>query len=265
MDKSTLIDRSVINSLEMDLGSEVSEKRTLKLLEIQESLNVVFRNICLLNQALTHSSFFPYQKEKKKTERKNNQRLEFLGDSFLSLTTSELLYKRFPNFSEGKLSKIKNYIVSEKILYKIAKTLKLGDYLLMSFGEMKSQGNTKPSVLADAFEALIGALYLDQGLTGTQQFLSPLLEKEIDYYFQDKSLSIDYKSELQYIVQKKYKTFPTYSLVEDRGPNHHKEFMMSLSIIGNEYARACAKTKKEAEQKAARIVFDKIKAKEIIL
>lgn len=240
----------------------LTEKRIKQLSQLQEQLSIRFLNMDLFNQSLTHSSYFSF---KEKSLKKDNQRLEFLGDSFLSLVVSDFLYKTFPSLKEGELSKIKNYIVSEKILHKISARLNLGNFLLMSYGELKNKGNEKPAALADAFEALVGALYLDQGLTKASQFLTPIIEAEIDLYFNEKWLSVDYKSELQYLIQKKYKIYPIYTLESDKGPNHNKEFTINLSILGKVYAQSTGKTKKTAEQEAAKIVFNKIRLGEIDL
>jgi ribonuclease III len=222
-----------------------------RLEELSNKLGHTFIHPELLLQAFRHAS---YVNEQADSDLKDNERLEFLGDAVLDLAISHLLMKRFEDAEEGDLSKFRAMVVDEAGLYQIALLLGLGDYLLLGKGEEHSRGREKPSILANTMEALIGALYLDAGFDKALEVIvklfSPLLEKvgtlEIIY---------DYKSIFQEYTQKAYKTLPKYQLVEEVGPAHDKTFKVALILNGETLAEGKGKSKKEAEQEAAKEAF----------
>jgi ribonuclease III len=219
--------------------------------ELGHKLGHTFNQPELLSQAFRHAS---YVNEQADSNLKDNERLEFLGDAVLDLAISHLLMKRFEDAEEGDLSKFRAMVVDEAGLYQIALMLGLGDYLLLGKGEEHSSGREKPSILANTTEALIGALYLDAGFDTALEVIGklflPLLEKvgtlEIIY---------DYKSIFQEYTQKTYKTLPNYQLLEEVGPAHDKTFKVALCLNGETLAEGKGKSKKEAEQEAAKEAF----------
>lgn len=174
-----------------------------------------------------------------------------MGDSVLGLITSEYLYKRFYEYNEGKLSKIKAKVISENPLYQIASSLNLGAFLLLGRGERETGGAERKSNLANLLEALLAAIYLDQGLDATREFILCHLKNIIDDI--DKNILIkDYKTILQEFCQKKYKVLPEYRLVSEKGPDHNKQFKVTIFVNGKEYSSGTGKSKSKAEQAAAR-------------
>jgi ribonuclease III len=222
-----------------------------RLEELSDKLGHTFTQPELLSQAFRHAS---YVNEQADSRLKDNERLEFLGDAVLDLAISDLLMKRFEYADEGDLSKFRAMVVDEAGLYQIALMLGLGEYLVLGKGEEHSRGREKPSILANTTEALIGALYLDAGFDTTLEVIgrlfSPLLEKigtlEIIY---------DYKSIFQEYTQKTYKSLPKYQLLEEAGPAHDKTFRVALTLNGETLAEGKGKSKKEAEQEAAKEAF----------
>ncbi|MCX7678862.1 MAG: ribonuclease III [Spirochaetes bacterium] len=220
---------------------------------LQKKLRVKFSNKSLLNRALIHRS---YVNETNATVR-DNERLEFLGDAVLALVVNEYLFRKFEDYSEGDLAKIKSAVVSESTLAKVAMQLNLGSYILMGKGEEHSGGRFRESILANTMEAVIGAMYLDAGLKATRKCVLSLLKKDIERI--DKlSYLRDPKTTLQEIVQKKYKCQPVYEVVEEKGPDHLKEFTVRLIINGKEVSRGTGNSKRKAEVEAARIVLEKL-------
>jgi len=214
----------------------------------EKLINVKFKSKILLKQALTHKSYAI------ETGGKNyNERLEFLGDSVLALVVANYLYKSFPNENEGYLSKIKSQWVSRQALVAFAKTLSLGKYILMSSGEESTGGRERESILANAFEAVIGAVFLDAGFSPAQKFVIRFIAK------QEHKFEADHKSRLQEIIQKQYKTTPEYRLLEESGPDHSKIFKMEVKIKRKLLGRGEGRSKKEAEQKAAEAALKKLK------
>ena len=226
-------------------------RQNTRLEELNNKLGHNFTNPELLSQAFRHAS---YVNEQDDSNLKDNERLEFLGDAVLDLAISHLLMNRFEDAEEGDLSKFRAMVVDEAGLYQVALMLGLGEYLLVGKGEEHSRGREKPSILANTMEALIGALYLDEGfdtaLEVVGKLFSPLLEKvgtlEMIY---------DYKSIFQEYTQKIYKTLPKYHLVEEVGPAHDKTFKVALTLNGETLAEGKGKSKKEAEQEAAKEAF----------
>lgn len=215
--------------------------------KLQSKISVRFKNKSLLIRALTHRS---YSNEINTTIR-DNERLEYLGDSVLGLVVNEYLYKRFEKYHEGDLAKIKSAVVSEETLAKIALEIEVGKYLLLGKGEELSGGRDRSSILANTMEALIGAMYLDSGLKKTKNFILSLLKKHIDSVDKKPSLR-DPKTSLQEKVQKKYKEKPVYELIDEKGPDHKKEFSVRLVIHGENIIIGKGTSKRKAEMNAAK-------------
>jgi len=216
--------------------------------ELSAIINYPFKNQELMSQAFRHPS---YVYEKDDIGVSDNQRLEFLGDAVINLAISHLLMETFPEMKEGDLSKFRASMVSENGLYYIACKLKLGDYLFLGKGEERTNGRKKPSILTDALEALIGAIYLDGGFANafkvTANLFSPLLKRK------DLGNSInDFKTELQEYSQEAFQSTPEYRLEKETGPDHNKTFYVAVYLKGDLMGKGKGKSKKEAEQKAAK-------------
>ena len=216
---------------------------------LEKSLGYEFKDKKLITEALTHKSFKkPY----------DNERLEFLGDAVLDLIVGEYLYKKFSKSAEGNLSKIRASLVNETGFAKLANSLKLGKYILLSNAEENNGGRQKSSLLSNAFEAVIGAIYLESGLEVVNKIAINLIEKnhkEISL----NSLFSDYKTLLQELTQSSYGVTPEYDVIASRGPDHQKEFEIAVLIQGKEYARAIGKSKKIAQQEAAKIAIEALR------
>jgi ribonuclease-3 len=213
-------------------------------------LNYRFSNPALLTEALTHKS---HVHERKGLERKHNERLEFLGDAVLSLIISDHLAKLYPRLSEGALSKLKAKLVSESSLATAARRLSLGSRLKLGRGEELSKGREKASLLADALEAVIAAIYLDGGLEASRNFTLEVLEEELRQIEsqQAKPGGDDYKTRLQEWCQHRYDCLPRYVTVRESGPDHHKMFEVEVQVNGKVVGTGHGHSKKEAEQLAA--------------
>jgi ribonuclease-3 len=215
---------------------------------LEQCLHYTFRNKTLLIEALTHKSFKkPY----------NNERLEFLGDAVLDLIVGEYLFEKFPESDEGILSKIRASLVNEGGFALLARTIDLGSYIYLSHAEENNNGRDKTSLLSNAFEAVIGAIYLEAGLEVAKEISITLLEAsypKIDL----KSLSKDYKTSLQELTQATHGITPTYALIDTSGPDHNKEFVVSVLLGEESVATAKGKSKKEAQQKAAHIALNRL-------
>ncbi len=227
----------------------------LMLSNLEKKLDYKFKNRTLLKEALTHPSF-----QKKSLEKKtaNNQRLEFLGDSVLDIIVTEYLYRKLASFSEGKLTKIRSVMVSKDILAKWADYLSLGKYIILGKGEDSTGGRKKLSILADCFEALLGAIYLDSGLQKAKKIISTLVQEEMELIIKGK-YGDDYKTLLQEISQKKMKCLPKYFLITEKGPDHKKIFCIKVKLKDKTYGTGAGENKKEAEQYAAREALKKLK------
>jgi ribonuclease III len=221
------------------------EERIMSLDHLQQMLPYRFRDDSLLNTALTHRS---YVNENPSETGHDNERLEFLGDAVLELCISELLMNNFPDYQEGQLSQLRAAIVTEQPLAEMAKSFRLGDYLLLGKGEEASGGRSKPSLLANTFEALIAAIYLDGGFEEAaaliRRLFTPLIEKGYRTYR-------DYKTIVQQISQHAFKETPRYTLIHESGPDHDKTFEIQISIADRIQTTGIGKNKKEAEQCAA--------------
>ena len=223
----------------------------IKFKALNEALGYTFNSPELLFKAFRHSS---YVNEQPNQEMEDNERLEFLGDAVLDLAISHLLMEFFGDAKEGDLSKFRAMVVDEAGLYQVAKKLKLGDYLFLGKGEELSRGRKKPSILANTMEALLGAIYLDAGFERTkeitQSLFAPLLEK-----VGTQEMPQDFKSQLQEYTQRIYKSLPKYSLSSESGPAHDKTFIVKLFLNGELLAEGEGKSKKDAEQKAAKEAY----------
>lgn len=226
----------------------MEKARVKKLKKLQNTIYYKFKNLKLLDQALTHRSF---ANENQSQSLKDNERLELLGDSVLDVVITRLLMDRFPEYTEGDLSKARAAIVNEKSLSSIARNLELGDYLLLSKGEEITNGRGKDSILAASFEALVASIYLDRGFNKVFKVIarhfSPILDEEKKEGFYK-----DFKTQLQEHSQSFFKTTPRYVLTGESGPDHDKTFQINILINGKVFGKGLGKSKKEAEQKAAK-------------
>jgi ribonuclease-3 len=224
---------------------------------VQRILGYRFHQPRLLEEALTHKS---YSNERRSKDRRQNERLEFLGDAVLSLVMSEYLAAEFPDSSEGGLSKLKAQLVSEASLARAARRMKLGRLLRLGKGEELSKGREKHSLLADALEALIAAVYLDGGLGASRTFTLRVLEEELlaTHAEQAHPGMDDYKTQLQEVCQKRFETLPRYQTVRESGPDHEKVFEVELTIQGIMRGVGSGHSKKEAEQKAAKKALEQL-------
>ena len=229
---------------------DLSELRIKELDSLQRLTQYKFLDIKLLNKALTHKSYA----NEKSQNLKHNERMEFLGDSVLDILVSDYLVEKFSDFSEGTLSKIRAAVVNESCLAKLAKKINLGNYLLLGKGENRSGGREKPSILADAFEALAGAVFRDGGLEAASKIFLPLLVGEIKNTAESWSFR-DFKSDLQEYTQNKMVCIPSYKVVREIGPDHAKEFEVVVMVKNEICGKGLGRTKKEAEQAAAKIAI----------
>ena len=223
----------------------------LHLNELQIKLNYSFNNIALLAVALTHSS---YANEHKRDGFYNNERLEFLGDSVLGLSVAELIYKHKSKIPEGQMTKLRSELVCEKSLTSVAESLDLGSYLLLGKGEEKGGGRSRPSILADAVEAVLAAIYLDGGLQPVISFVKEKLFLSAEIYCAE---ATDYKTALQELIQMKQGQSLSYHVIEESGPDHMKLFTVEVRLNGKFYGAGTGKSKKEAEQAAAMFALQK--------
>jgi len=216
---------------------------------LEKILGYEFQDKKLIIEALTHKSYKqPY----------DNERLEFLGDAVLDLVVGEYLFKKFKNSDEGNLSKIRASLVNETGFDKLARALHLGDYILLSNAEDNNGGRKKSSLLSNAFEAIMGAIYLEAGLAKVEKIAIKLIEDNHDDISLD-SLFRDFKTTLQELTQARFGITPEYKVIASRGPDHKKEFEVAVFIEEREYARATGKSKKIAQQKAAKEAVDILK------
>ena len=220
---------------------------------LKEKFDISFNNEALLMEAMTHSS---YANEHKEMKGIYNERIEFLGDAVLELTISDWLFRQFPHFQEGQLTKLRAQIVCEDSLSLLAKECSLNKYLLLGKGETLSGGREKPAILCDVFEAFIGALYLDKGVNEVQRFLNLVVIPKIKNGRYE--LITDFKTELQEYLQQNGPVHIRYELVKEEGPSHDKTFTVQLIVDGKKYKTASGKTKKAAEQMAAKLTMEEL-------
>ena len=223
--------------------------------ELQKILGVPFQQQELLTQALTHSS---YANENPGVAPASNERLEFLGDSILGLIVAENLYRDFPGMSEGEMTRLRSILVKQETLARVAESIKLGNYLYLGKGEEASGGRDKPANLARVLEALIAAVYLDHGSAVTEQLVLEILDAEfLKTLYQ--GIIIDYKSQLQELLQAKMQQTPVYNLIETQGPDHDKKFTVEVRLGNDVLANGIGRSKKKAETEAARIALENLK------
>jgi ribonuclease III len=236
-------------------AGNLDRERKTQLAAFQKRADIRFRSLELLNLSFTHRSCGNEDPAKSQ----NNERLEFLGDAVLGLVTASCLYELLGERSEGDLARVKSYVVSEEVLSELAKVLRLDEYILLGKGEEQSGGRAKRAILADAMEALIGAFFLDSGYEPAFRFVRHLIEPEIGKVLQNRHHK-DYKTLLQEYAQKYFKSYPLYRLVKRDGPDHDRTFWVSCEVAGTEYGSSTGKNKKEAEQNAAKAVYDAVVA-----
>ncbi len=225
----------------------------MDLAALQKRLDCDFKNPATLSLALTHKSYYH---ENPNRVSGHNERLEFLGDTVLNLIISEALVLKHPDLTEGGLSKMRAKVVSEPTLAKISREIGLGPFLLLGVGEEKNAGRERPSLLADALEAVIAAVYLDRGMRVVKRFVLKAFADSI------RVLSagdlFDYKTALQERCQDRFKSLPTYHLIGEEGPNHQKRFEVEVRIGGESFGAGFGKSKKEAEQLSAQIALERL-------
>lgn len=215
-----------------------------KIEEFEKIIGYSFRNKSLISEALTHSS---YANEHRLNYMSNNERLEFLGDAVLEISISEYLYNRYPDEPEGYLTKMRASIVCEPTLALCSKDIRLGEFLLLGKGEELTGGRERKSITSDAFEAVIGAIYLDGGFANAKEFIDKFILADI----KDKQLFYDSKTILQEIVQAKGDKNLVYKLVGENGPDHNKQFEVNAMLGDEIVGKGIGRTKKAAEQEAA--------------
>ncbi len=222
---------------------------------LENLLGYSFKNRSLLCQALTHRSFV---NEREGENLRNNESLEFLGDAVLGFLISSRIYQHYPELTEGELSKIKAYLVSAANLVRLAEGIHLGDFVRLSRGEEKTGGRTKRAIIVDAYEAVIGAIYLDGGVEAASVFV----ERQIEDFLQGldvKHLTYgDFKSALQEELHNLGRPEPVYRVVDEIGPDHRKTFVVQVMIRGEVVAESSGRTKKEAQQSAARLALESL-------
>lgn len=222
-------------------------------IELEKQIKLYFNDKLLLQRAITHKSF---SNENTELALRDNERLEFLGDSVLSIVISTYIFDHFPDYPEGELAKMRSVIVSEPILALKAREMTLGKYLLLGKGEELSGGRNRDSILADAMEALIGAIYLDMGIGKAEQFVINIFEEIIKEVEQGNYIQ-DYKTLLQELIQKNSINRPAYIVIKEEGPDHNKTFTVEVRHDDNILGCGRGSSKKEAEQNAARLALQK--------
>jgi ribonuclease-3 len=244
----------IIESHREDVGTRVIRLRD-EFEELQERLGYRFRDRGLLEHALTHRS---RAAEDASGGVADNESLEFLGDAVLGLVVADMLFRKYPEYDEGQKSKIKASVVSTQALARRAEQIQLGEHLLLGRGEEKTGGRFKQALLADGYEALIAALYLDGGLPAAAAFLERELTDAIEAGAGETVVGQDYKSALQERLQAHGRPLPEYRVAAESGPDHRKVFNIEVVVAGEVLASATGKAKKEAEQEAARLALDKV-------
>ncbi len=224
---------------------------------LQQTIGVVFNDVSLLKQAFQHASFVNENQAQSLTD---NERLEFLGDSILNFIVARKICHDYPHYQEGELTVLRTILICEDTLAQLASELHLGRYLQLGKGEESSGGRERLSNLADTFEALIGAIYLDSGLTAAENFILANLKKKLELIKAEKSAE-NYKAKLQEFTQAEFKQLPSYHLVETSGPDHDKSFLVEVKLDGKVIGTGSGKSKKNAEIEAARLACQKLSIK----
>ena len=220
--------------------------------DLEEEIGYHFKNISLLQNALTHSS---YANERWHNSLLSNERLEFLGDSILGMLVAEYLFRNFPDRPEGELTRMRADMVCEKTLAGVAEKIHLGNHLLLGHGEEQGGGRTRESILADAVESVIAACFLDGGLEASLHIVKTFILVEVPV---SQLHNMDYKTKLQELVQQKKNQVLTYQLLAETGPDHDKHFEVAVALNGTEVGRGDGRSKKRAEQEAARLAIVKL-------
>ena len=242
---------------EAPMNENAEETRSsLSLQDLEKLLGYTFRNQDLLLRALTHRSFV---NEHEAERLHNNESLEFLGDSVLGFLISARIFQRYPELTEGELSKIKAYLVSAANLVRLAEAIRLGEFVRLSRGEEKTGGRMKRAIAVDAFEAIIGAIYLDGGVDAASEFV----ERQVETFFEGQDFTQltygDFKSALQEQLHNLGGPEPVYRVVDEIGPDHKKTFVVQVVVRGEVIAESSGRTKKEAQQSAARLALENLK------
>jgi ribonuclease-3 len=232
-------------------------KKERSLSELEKVLAYRFQNNEFLVTALSHRSYVNSQRTDKKIE--SNERMEFLGDSVLNIIVTDYLYHEFPDKEEGRMSKMKSLVVSSRVLGLCAETWKLGDFILLSRSEEKSGGRKRLSILADAYEAVIGAVYLDGGLEAARKLIHSSLMSIMEEVLDDEELA-NYKSKLLEYTQSRGMGIPSYDVLEETGPEHQKSFVVGVYVQNQEWGRGGGNSKKSAEQAGARVALTNMNA-----
>lgn len=220
--------------------------------ELEKKIKYNFKNSQLLKRALTHSSF---ANENHSSGITSNERLEFLGDSVLNFITAEYLFEKYRKYPEGELTKLRSALVCEKALNEFAQDISLGNYLILGKGEEHSGARKRASTLSDAFEAIIAAIYIDGGLESAKRFVLPFIKSYAPAAEKGKTFK-DYKTILQEIAQKNPDERLEYVIVDEKGPDHNKEFCAEVHLNSNVIGKGSGKSKKEAEQEAAKVALE---------
>ncbi len=232
-----------------------SERKIVE--EFQKETGINFKNEELLFRALCHSSYANEQNQAGRKDVESNEKLEFLGDAVLELFVCEILYKKYPEAEVGDLARVKSAAASEEVLAMVSRKMNLGKFLFLGKGEEKTGGRDRDSILADAFEALLAAIYLDQGY----EKIKELFEQEFEFYIEKimkGEMLFDYKTALQEIVQSEHKVPPEYVLVRTEKNDGDRIFVVEVRVNGKTIATGKGRTKKEAEKEAARIAYEKL-------
>jgi ribonuclease-3 len=219
--------------------------------KFEEKTGVKFKDESLLTRAFTHRS---YLNENRNSDLKHNERLEFLGDAVMELVTTVYLFQNFPDKTEGDLTAYRASLVNTQTISEVSTELGFNDYLLLSKGEAKDVGRARQYILANTFESVIGAIYLDQGYDAAKDFIEKFLITRLDEII-EKGLWIDAKSKLQEVVQEEKGITPTYKIIKEEGPDHDKQFTVALFYDKDEVGQADGKSKQEAEQNIAREIL----------
>lgn len=232
----------------------ITESRERELLHFLKDNNLQFNDLSLLNLAFTHTSYSNEYREKID----NNERLEFLGDSVLGFVTADYLFSSYSKLHEGDFSKIKSVVVSESSLSEVATAMHFEKYLLVGHGERNQQGGKKKAIQADAMEAVIAALYLDQGFDVAKRFILSFIPGQIEKVLANRVSYKDYKTKLQEYYQKRRGKVPVYTLVSQQGPDHEQIFAMTVTMGTKVFGPAEGRSKKSAEQAVAKLALIKL-------
>jgi ribonuclease III len=245
-----------------ETGLNTREEATSQehLAELQLLLGYEFRNIDLLRRALTHRS---YVNEHEAGEALDNESLEFLGDAVLGFLVSSRVFRRFPDLDEGELSKVRAHLVNAVNLQNLAEKIHLGDYIRLSRGEEKTGGRSKRAIVVDAFEAILGAIYVDGGIEASAAFVDRQIGETLDSPDAGKLACGDFKSLLQEKLHDLGYPEPVYRVVDELGPDHRKTFVVQVVIQDEVVSQAAGQTKKEAQQEAARLALEKLGEKDL--